>query len=114
MEVYRVKDQGWSFSPLHPLVNSTDTDFIILPDATSSETAEGEVGRGSAGWSGPGLPQPQWRVPEQFRRQNEAMDDHTDGSKSLPKEFSPSALINLFFIEVSLHSELFKTAQWNL
>jgi hypothetical protein len=32
-----------------------------------------------------GQPQPQWRVPEQSGRQNEAIGDHTAGSQSLPK-----------------------------
>lgn len=74
-----------SFSLLHPWVKSADTDFITIPDATLSETAETvRLGVGVEGGPNLGLPQPQWRVPGQFGRQNEAMDDHTDSSQSLP------------------------------
>lgn len=59
MKVYHVSDTDPSFSLLHPWVKSTDTDFITLPDATSSETAE-NVRLGVGVGSGPnlGLPQP--------------------------------------------------------
>lgn len=84
--MHSVSDPSRSFSLLHPRVKSTDTDFITLPDATSSETTESvRLGVGVEGGPNPGLPQPQWRVPEQCGRQNEAMGDHTDGSQSLPK-----------------------------
>lgn len=106
-----VSDPGQSFSLLHPWVKSADTDFITLPDATSSETAEDvRLGVGVGGGPNLGLPQPQWRVPEQFGRQNEDMADHTNGPQSLPQEVDPS-LRKLPLIEVSLPLELFKTAQ---
>lgn len=46
------------------------------------------LGVGVEGDPNLGLPQPQWRVPGQFGRQNEAMGDHTDGSQSLPKKLT--------------------------
>lgn len=84
-----VSDPGWSFSLLHPWVKSADTDFITIPDATFSETAETvRLGVGVEGGPNLGLSPPQWRVPGQSGRQNEAMDDHTDGSQSLSKRLT--------------------------
>lgn len=61
-------------------------DFITLHDATSREAAERvRLDVGGEGGLKLGLPQPQWRVPGQFGRQNEAVDDHREGSRSLPK-----------------------------
>lgn len=86
MKVLSVNNPGQSFSLLHPWVKSADSDFITLLDATSSETAESmRLGVGVEGGPNVGLPQPQWRVPGQFGRQNEAMGDHTDGSQTLPQ-----------------------------
>lgn len=89
MKVLSVNDRGQFFSLLRPWVKSTDTDFVTLPDATSSETVESvRLGVGVEGGPNLGLPQPQWRVPGQFGRQNEVVGDHTDGSQSLPKRLT--------------------------
>lgn len=60
--------------------------FITLRDATSREAAERlRLDVGGEGGLELGQPQPQRRVPKQFGSQNEAVDDHTEGSQSFPK-----------------------------